>query len=104
MRNLWAEPSQGIISSDREDNRICPSSSRPVRAQGKRDRHENAVIDEIIFIEKGGCWLSHGGAQAVQLTNIDIPRRLVQKISAPSDTTKSTGLDIIIGTKRTFLF
>jgi hypothetical protein len=62
------------------------------------------VIDEIMFIEKGGCGSSHGGAQAALPTNIDIPRRLVQKNRAPSDTTKSRSLDIILGTKRTFLF
>jgi len=104
VRNLWAEPSQGIISSDREDNRICPSSSRPVRAQGKWEGHENAVINEIMFIVKAGCGSSHGGAQAALPINIDIPRRLMQKNSAPSDTTKSTSLDIILGTKCTFLF
>ena len=37
------------------------------------------MIDEITFIEKGGCGSSHGGAQAALLPNIDIPRRLVQK-------------------------
>ena len=57
-----------------------------------------------MFIEKGGCGSSHGGAQAVLPINMDIPRRLMQKDSAPSDTTKSTSLDIILGTKRTFVF
>ena len=62
------------------------------------------MIDEIMFIEKGGCGSSHGGAQAALPINIDISRRLVQKNSAPRDTTKSTSLDIILGTKCTFLF
>ena len=62
------------------------------------------MIDEIMFIGKGGCGSSHGGAQAAPPINIDIPRRLMQKYSAPSDTTKSMSLDIILGTKRTFLF
>ena len=44
-----------------------------------RAGHENAVIDEIMFIEKGGCGSSHGGAQAALPTNIDLSRRLVQK-------------------------
>ena len=38
------------------------------------------MIDEIMFIEKGGCGSSHGGAQAALPINIDISRRLVQKI------------------------
>ena len=104
VRNLWAEPSRGIRSSVRVENRICRRSSRPIRAQWKWDGHENAVINEIMFIKKGGCGSSYGGAQAALRMNIDIPRRLVQKNSAPSDTTKSTSLDIILGTKRTFLF
>jgi len=62
------------------------------------------VINEIMFIQKGGCESTHGGAQAAQPVNIDIPRRLMQQNSAPSDTTKSTSLDIILGTKRTFWF
>ena len=62
------------------------------------------MINEIMFIQKGGCGSTHGGAQAALPVNIDIPRRLMQKNSAPSDTTKSTSLDIILGTKRTFLF
>ena len=104
VRNLQAEPSHGIRSSDRKDNRIRRRSSRPVRAQGKWAGHENAVIDEIMFIEKGGCGSSHGGAQAALPKNIDISRRLVQKNSAPSYTTTSTSLNNILGTKRTFLF
>ena len=62
------------------------------------------MVHEITFIEKGGCGSSHGGAQAALPINIDIPRRLVQKNSAPSDTTKSTSLDIILGTKRIYIF
>ena len=62
------------------------------------------MINEIMFIQKGGCGSTHGGAQAALRINIDIPRRLMQKDSAPSDTTKSTSLDIILGIKRTFLF
>ena len=62
------------------------------------------MINEIMFIQKGGCGSTHGGAQAALPVNIDIPRRLMQKDSAPSDTTKSTSLDIILGIKRTFLF
>ena len=62
------------------------------------------MINEIMFIQKGGCGSTHGGAQAALPVNIDIPRRLMQKDSAPSDTTKSTSLDIILGTKRTFWF
>ena len=45
----------------------------------------------------------HGGAQAALPMNIDISRRLVHKNSALSDTTKSTSLDIIFGTKFEFL-
>ena len=62
------------------------------------------MIDEIMFIEKGGCGSSHGGAHAVPPTSIDIPRRLVQKNSPPNDTTKRKRVGIILGTKRTFLF
>jgi len=62
------------------------------------------VINEIMFIEKGGCGSSHGGAQAALPINIDIPRRLMRRNSAPSDTTKRMSLDIILGTKRTFLY
>jgi len=62
------------------------------------------VINEIMFIEKGGCGSSHGGAQAALPMNIDIPRRLMRRNSAPSDTTKRMSLDIILGTKRTFLY
>ena len=62
------------------------------------------MINEIMFIQKGGCGSTHGGAQAALPVNIDISRRLMQKDSAPSDTTKSTSLDIILGIKRTFLF